>query len=298
MGTPSNVVTTSLSSVQKRHLIRSKRVPMRKIINISVLTMIAAVFFMPLWWMADTSLLSNQQVFDYPPHYIPWHPQWTNFIAAWDQPYFSRYMLNSIIIAVAIVIGQLVTSSLAAYAIARVPFRGKKIAYGLILATFMIPVQVTFIPMFLMMKEFNWIDTYQALIVPFLGSAFATFWLVQAFRQVPQVILDAAQMDGAGHMWILTRIVLPMCKPSLLSVAFLNFVFHYNDLFWPLITTQSNSMRTVPVGLTYMIANDGSGTSWSTLMASSLLAILPALLLFFIGQKYFVQGTAHTAIKE
>lgn len=177
-------------------------------------------------------------------------------------------------------------------------FSGKKIAYGLILATFMIPVQVTFIPMFLMMKEFNWIDTYQALIVPFLGSAFATFWLVQAFRQVPQVILDAAQMDGAGHMWILTRIVLPMCKPSLLSVAFLNFVFHYNDLFWPLITTQSNSMRTVPVGLTYMIANDGSGTSWSTLMASSLLAILPALLLFFIGQKYFVQGTAHTAIKE
>ncbi|PWI57832.1 carbohydrate ABC transporter permease [Sulfoacidibacillus thermotolerans] len=258
----------------------------------------ATLFCIPLWWMINTSLLANQQVFMNPPQFFPLDPQWKNFLIAWRQPDFARYLANSLFVAFAIVLGQLITSSLAAYAIARVPFRGKRIAYALILTTFMIPVQVTFIPMFLMMRQLNWIDTYQALIVPFLGSAFATFWLVQAFRQVPQLILDAAQIDGASHWWILWRIVLPLCKPSLLAVAFLNFVFHFNDLFWPLISTQSNTMRTIPVGLTYMVATDGSGTAWTILMASSLLATLPTLLLFIAGQKYFIQSNTHAGLKE
>ncbi len=296
MGTSPDVILEGALERAQAHIVRRWHV--RSIIKWAVLSAFGVLFIIPFWWMIDTALLSNQHVFDYPPELWPSVPKWSNFLLALQQTNFLRYIFNSIAVSTAIVIGQLITASLAAYAIARIPFRGKKIAYGMILSTLMIPAQITFIPMFLMMKQVNWIDSYQALIIPFIGSAFATFWLIQAFRQVPQIILDAAQIDGAHHLWILWRIVLPLSKSALLSVAFLNFVFHYNDLFWPLIITQSDAMRTVPVGLSYLVANDGSGTAWNVLMASALLATIPALLLFVGGQRFLVQSVAHSGIKD
>ncbi|MCY0889086.1 MAG: carbohydrate ABC transporter permease [Alicyclobacillaceae bacterium] len=295
MGAPSDVIAAPWDQVDDAGKPKKQR---RWSWRLLILVPLGVVFLMPFWWMIVTSLLPNNQVFDYPPHLFPTHPQWQDFAKAWSQPDFPRYMFNSIFVSVAIVIGQLITSSLAAYSVARVRFTGRRFVYWLILATLMIPGQVTFIPVFLLMKQLNWIDTYQALIVPFIGSAFATFWLVQSFRQVPQVILDAAQMDGAGHLWVLWRVVIPLCKPALISVAFLNLVFHYNDFFWPLIVTQTNSMRTIPVGLSYLVASDGSGTLWNILMASSLIAIIPTLILFLLGQRFFVQGTSTTGLKD
>lgn len=298
MGTSSDVILEATLEKGREAKRTNKRYNLPVILKWIVLIIFGVLFAIPFWWMIDTALLSNQHVFDYPPDLWPRVPEWSNFLKALQQTNFLRYIFNSIAVSTGIVSGQLITASLAAYAIARIPFRGKKVAYGLILSTLMIPAQITFIPMFLMMKQVNWIDSYQALIVPFIGSAFATFWLIQAFRQVPQIILDAAQIDGASHFWILWRIVLPLSKSALLSVAFLNFVFHYNDLFWPLIVTQSDAMRTVPVGLSYLVANDGSGTAWNVLMASSILATIPALLLFVAGQRFLVQSVAHNGMKD
>lgn len=298
MGTSSDVILEAAFAKGGDLPRKKRRYPMQAIFKWIVLIIFGALFAIPFWWMIDTALLSNQHVFDYPPDLWPRVPEWSNFLTALQQTNFLRYIFNSVIVSAAIVVGQLITASLAAYAIARISFRGKKAAYALILSTLMIPAQITFIPMFLMMKQLNWIDTYQALIVPFVGSAFATFWLIQAFRQVPQIILDAAQIDGASHLWMLWRIVIPLSKSALLSVAFLNFVFHYNDLFWPLIVTQSDVMRTVPVGLSYLVANDGSGTAWNILMASAILAIIPALLLFIAGQRYLVQSVSHSGLKD
>ncbi len=298
MGTSSDVILEATLEQGREAKRTNKRYNLPVILKWIVLSIFGVLFAIPFWWMIDTALLSNQHVFDYPPDLWPRVPEWSNFLKALQQTNFLRYIFNSIAVSTGIVSGQLITASLAAYAIARIPFRGKKVAYGLILSTLMIPAQITFIPMFLMMKQVNWIDSYQALIVPFIGSAFATFWLIQAFRQVPQIILDAAQIDGASHFWILWRIVLPLSKSALLSVAFLNFVFHYNDLFWPLIVTQSDAMRTVPVGLSYLVANDGSGTAWNVLMASSILATIPALLLFVAGQRFLVQSVAHNGMKD
>jgi ABC-type glycerol-3-phosphate transport system permease component len=298
MGTSSDVILEATLEKGREAKCTNKRYHLPVILKWIVLSVFGVLFAIPFWWMIDTALLSNQHVFDYPPDLWPRVPEWSNFLKALQQTNFLRYIFNSIAVSTGIVSGQLITASLAAYAIARIPFRGKKVAYGLILSTLMIPAQITFIPMFLMMKQVNWIDSYQALIVPFIGSAFATFWLIQAFRQVPQIILDAAQIDGASHFWILWRIVLPLSKSALLSVAFLNFVFHYNDLFWPLIVTQSDAMRTVPVGLSYLVANDGSGTAWNVLMASSILATIPALLLFVAGQRFLVQSVAHNGMKD
>ena len=298
MGTSSDVILEATLEQGREAKRTNKRYNLPVILKWIVLSIFGVLFAIPFWWMIDTALLSNQHVFDYPPDLWPRVPEWSNFLKALQQTNFLRYIFNSIAVSTGIVSGQLITASLAAYAIARIPFRGKKVAYGLILSTLMIPAQITFIPMFLMMKQVNWIDSYQALIVPFIGSAFATFWLIQAFRQVPQIILDAAQIDGASHFWILWRIVLPLSKSALLSVAFLNFVFHYNDLFWPLIVTQSDAMRTVPVGLSYLVANDGSGTAWNVLMASSILATIPALLLFVAGQRFLVQSVAHSGMKD
>ena len=298
MGTSSDVILEATLETGREAKRTNKRYHLPVILKWIVLSIFGVLFAIPFWWMIDTALLSNQHVFDYPPDLWPRVPEWSNFLKALQQTNFLRYIFNSIAVSTGIVSGQLITASLAAYAIARIPFRGKKIAYGLILSTLMIPAQITFIPMFVMMKQVNWIDSYQALIVPFIGSAFATFWLIQAFRQVPQIILDAAQIDGASHFWILWRIVLPLSKSALLSVAFLNFVFHYNDLFWPLIVTQSDAMRTVPVGLSYLVASDGSGTAWNVLMASSILATIPALLLFVAGQRFLVQSVAHNGMKD
>ncbi|MDP9729447.1 carbohydrate ABC transporter permease [Alicyclobacillus tolerans] len=295
MGTPSDVMTLRETVWPKKTSRTARYSSSWRIVITGVL---AIVFFAPFWWMVVISLLPNRLVLSFPPQWFPFHPEWRNFFLAWEQPYFARYVINSLLVSVAIVIGQLMTSSLAAYAIARISFSGRRLVYWLLLVTLMIPGQVTFIPVFLIMKHLGWIDTYQALIVPFIGSAFATFWLIQSFRQVPQVILDAAQIDGAEHFWIFMRIILPLNKSALLSIAFLNFVFHYNDFFWPLIVTQSNSMRTFPVGLSYLIASDGSGTMWNVLMASTLIGIVPVLLIFFVGQRFLVQGISSAGIKE
>jgi ABC-type glycerol-3-phosphate transport system permease component len=279
----------SSSNVRKRRWQESLRV--------AILTVVGFGMLVPVLWMAITALLPLQEVFRYPPQILPSHPQWGNFGRAWNYKPLGRYLVNTVLVSGLIILGQIATSSLAAYALARIRFAGHRLAFWMIMLTLMVPTQVTFIPLFLMMKQAGWIDSYFGLVAPFVGSAFATFWLYQAFQQVPQAILEAAELDGASHFWIVFKIIVPLSKPSIVTLALLNFVWHYNDFFWPLVVTQNDEMRTIPVGLSFMMANDGTGTPWNLLAAANLIAILPPLFLFLIGQRYFVSSAMQSGVK-
>ena len=258
---------------------------------------VGIIMAMPFLWMVSTAFMPLKEVFVYPPHLFTLHPQWDNWIKAWNYRPMGMYLFNTVLVAGVIVLGQVITSSLAAYSLARLRFRGKKFVFWIIMMTLMVPTQVTFIPLFLMMKDLGWIDSYYGLIVPFIGSAFATFWLYQAFKQVPSSIIEAAQADGAGHLWILYKIILPLSKASVITLVLLNFVWHYNDFFWPLIVTQSDTMRTMPVGLSFMMASDGTGTPWNLLAAANLISMVPSLILFMFGKKYFTGSLMSSAVK-
>jgi ABC-type glycerol-3-phosphate transport system permease component len=297
VGSPSDVTIVGLQTTRSIRISSNLKKKSLRSVRVVLMSVIGFVMIVPLLWMITTSLLPNQEVFNYPPHFIPDHPQWGNFIKAWNYKPMGVYMVNSVIVSSCIIIGQIATSSLAAYALARIRFAGHRLAFWLIMLTLMVPTQVTFIPLFLIMKQVGWIDSLSGLISPFIGSAFATFWLYQGFKQVPQSILEAAEVDGASHFWIVFKVILPLSKPSIMALALLNFVWHYNDFFWPLVVTQSDSMRTIPVGLSFMMANDGTGTPWNLVTAANLIAIIPPLVLFLLGQKYFISSATSSGVK-
>lgn len=209
-----------------------------------LLSLVALLTLFPLYWILVTSLQPLNQVLALPPHLFPWPPHWQSYSKAWEAAPFARYYFNSLFVALIIVGGQLITSSLAAYALTWLRLPGRDALFFLILVGLMVPEQLTVVPIFLELRALGWINTYQALIVPFLGSAFGIFLLRQAFLQIPAPLIEAAKIDGASNLQILTRLILPNSKPALITLAILNFIWHYNDFFWPLIMTNSNHYRT------------------------------------------------------
>ncbi len=243
----------------------------------------------PLLWLVSLSLQEPDAVFRFPPRFIPERPLWSSYPEAWRSQPFARMYLNSLVTSAAIVAGQIVTSALAAYALTQLTFRGKAPAFLFIISTLMVPIQTTFIPDYIILSRLHWINTYGALIVPFVTSGFGVFLMRQAFLIVPRSILDAARIDGAGHWSLLVRILIPLTRPAVITLGALSFVFHYNDFFWPLIVTNTSSMRTLPVGLATMILTEGSrGTQWNQVMAADVFTVAPLLVAFVFLQRYLV----------
>ena len=257
---------------------------------------VALVVVMPYFWMISTSLKGTAEIFTYPPTWIPsvWH--FRNYIDAWNAAPFGRYFFNSFFVAVTVTLGQLVTCSLAAYAFARMKFKGKNVAFALCLSTTMISEQVTLIPSYLLLKELGWLDTYLALTVPFLASGFGIFMLRQAFMTIPKDLEDAAKVDGCGRLRFLVQIILPLTKPVLASQALFAFMSNWNSYLWPLIVTTSKNLRTLQVGLRYFVGQEG-GTQWGIFMAATVFVSVPVVLFYFLVQKSFVEGIAMTGIR-
>jgi len=207
---------------------------------------------------------------------------------------FGRYILNSAIVTVAVTVLQILISSLAAFAFARLRFRGREGLFLLYLATLMIPSQVTLIPNFLIIKNLGWYDTYLALIVPGLFSALSTFLLRQYYRTIPLDLDEAARMDGAGSLRIWLQVIVPLSGPVMAALAVFTFQATWNDFLWPLVVTGSQHMRTVPIGLSYFVGQ--YSTAWNLLMAGSMISVLPVLLIYFLAQKTFVQGITLTGL--
>nr|WP_246594263.1 carbohydrate ABC transporter permease [Evansella tamaricis] len=217
--------------------------------------------------------------------------QFSNFYDAWNGAPFGRYFFNSFLIAVTVSIIQLVINIFAAYAFARLSFKGKNVLFIIVLSTMMIPAQAIFIPNFIIISGLNWYNTYFALIIPFCASAFGIFLIRQAFLQVPKEIEESAILEGANHLQIIYHMMIPLAKPTIITCILLCFISQYSDLFWPLIVTNSEDMRTVQVGLSsFMNDEGGSGPQWHILMAASTMVIMPLVILFIMAQKYIMKG--------
>jgi multiple sugar transport system permease protein len=263
-----------------------------------VLTIVALAMVGPFLWMVSTSLKERGEIFHYPPEWIPRPFTPRNYAEIMNVLPMATILFNSFKIAISATIGQLVSCSLAAYAFARMEFRGKTVLYFILLATMMIPSQVTMIPVFLIMKFLGWIDSHNALIVPaFFGGAFGTFLLRQFFSTIPKDLEDAARIDGCGRFRFFWRIVLPLSKPALVTLALFTFMSFWNDLLGPVIYLSSVDKMTLTVGLA-SLQSDVMSTRYDLLMAGSVLSVIPILLLLIIGQKWFVRGIAMTGLKE
>lgn len=252
----------------------------------------------PFLWLVSLSLQEPQAVFRYPPRFIPERFIWSSYPDAWRALPFGRMYVNSILTSGLIVLGQVITSCLAAYGLTQLRFRGRHLAFLVIISTMMVPVQATFIPAYVIVSRLGWVDTYWALVVPFVASGFGVFLMRQAFLVVPKALVEAARIDGAGHWTILTRILVPLARPAIVTLAALSFTFHYNDFFWPLIVTNSARMRTLPVGLATMILTEGShGTQWNQVMAADVFTIVPLLAVFVLLQRHLAPTSLTAGVK-
>jgi multiple sugar transport system permease protein len=250
----------------------------------------AAVFLFPFFWMLSNALRPDREIFAMPPRLLPSAIQWYNFVAAWRYLPFGRFFLNSAFVAASVTVIVLVVSSLSGYAFARLKFPGRGGLFIVYLATLMVPQAVIVIPLFLMMGAFDWVDTYQGLIVPVAFSSFGTFLLRQFFLTIPQELEDAARIDGASHMRILLTIFLPLSLPALGLLALFTFTGQWNSFLWPLIAVNSTDHATLPLGLTMFQGQQG--TQWNYMMAGATISMVPGLLLTILMHRYIFKSIA------
>ncbi len=263
------------------------------------LLLCATTMLFPLVWLVSSSLKHPGKQFVFPPQIIPDPVHFANYADLFRIAPMWVFLYNSAEIAVLAVIGMCLSSALAAFAFARLRFRGRGVLFAILLATMMIPGQVTIIPTFVIMRLLGWVDSHAALIVPsFFGSAFSVFLLRQFYIGIPQDLMDAARIDGAGYGRVFWHVFIPLGMPALTTVAVFNFLWNWNDLLGPLIYLNTQSKMTLTLGLNFLRGRAGSGGAyWGVMMAGALLGVVPMLVLYFIGQKYFVQGLARTGLK-
>ena len=287
------------SAVGTRHpwLTRRRvRKIVRELLTHAVLLPFAFVFMLPFLWMLSTSLKTDQQLFAYPPIWIPNPINWANYPNTVTYIPFFLYLRNTLIIAALSTVGALLSCSLVAYSLSLIPWPGRNILFILTIATLMIPFQVTLIPLFLVFRNLGWVGDFRPLIVPhFFGGALYIFLLRQFFMTIPMELSEAARIDGASELRIYSAIILPLAKPALATVAIFEFIARWRDYLGPLIYLSDQELYTLSLGLQQYSSQ--YGREWGLLMAASVLITLPIILLFFFLQKTFVQGVALTGIK-
>ena len=274
----------------------------QKILQLSayvILTIGTITMILPFLWMLTTSLKTLNAIFvqpkDWIQMFVPTMFVWENYVEAWTKVPFGQFYLNSVIVGLAVTIGQVFTSSLAAYAFARLTFPGRDKLFFAYLATMMIPGSVTMIPVYVLMRVFGWVDTYKALIIPAIFSAYGTFMLRQFFMTLPKDLEDAAKIDGCGFFRIYTTIILPLSKPALATLTVFTFLGNWGSFMWPLLVTNTMSMRTLPIGLDSFKTQ--YSTDWHLLMAGSVMAVVPIVIIFVLTQRYFVESIKLTGVK-
>jgi len=255
----------------------------------------AALALVPFVWMVSTSLKRLPEVARWPIQWIPSDPQWQNYATVFSHVPFLRFYANTAFVTLLRTSGLLVTSCMAGYAFARLRFPGRDAIFLIYLGTMMVPGQVTLIPRFITMRLLTWIDTYQALIVPGVFSAFGVFLMRQFFMGIPRSLDDAAILDGANHFDIFRRVCVPLSTPAIATLIIFAFVGSWNDFLWPLVITNSVEKLVLSVGLSHF--QDLYYTEWTLLMAASVMAMAPVLAIYVLAQRYFVQGIALTGIK-
>ncbi len=267
--------------------------------NILAFTLVlgaVAISVLPYFWMVSSSLRTMTNMFSIPIQWIPHPVNWQSYVLAWNAQDFTRYFFNSGVVAVAITLGNLLLCSLAGYSLAKFRYFGRGLLFILILSTMMLPLEVTMVPLFLIVKRLDWVNSYQGLIVPFLVDGFGVFLMRQFMLGIPKDLIDSARIDGASELRIFWQIVLPLCKPALVALGVFTFREAWDMYIWPLIIVSKDSLRTLPLGISLFMSS--YGTAWDQLMAIAVLGTLPMILLFFFLQRAFIQGIAVTGLKE
>jgi ABC-type glycerol-3-phosphate transport system permease component len=258
--------------------------------------LVVVIMGLPLYWVATGALKTNQEIYTFPPVWIPRQPQWGNFVEAWQAVPFGRFFVNSIVTTLGAVALELLFALLSAYALVFVRARGKGLVFAVVIAALLVPGTVTLLPNYLTVGRLGWINTYQGLIIPVAAVAFGVFLFRQHFLTLPRDLLDAARLDGCGHLGLLRHVVLPLSQPVIVTFLVIYLVAHWNDFLWPLVVTNRLEWRTVPVGVAYLYQVEGV-QNWGPILAGTVMALVPMLLVYVVAQRWIVKGIGGGALK-
>jgi multiple sugar transport system permease protein len=299
------IATASVTGPAIRRQIVPRAIPVEErrrrllmaVANHSIAIVISAVFVLPFFFILVTALMTQQQALT--THLWPSPFQWGNFAKVFSEIPLIRYTYSTLVYAVLATIGVVASSIPVAYALSRMSWRGRNVAFLLVISTLMLPVQVTIVPLYVVFVRLHWIGSLKPLIVPaFFGDAFTIFLLRQFFLTIPQELSDAARVDGGGEFQIMTRVIMPLAKPAIAAVALFQFLYCWNDFFGPLLYTGSNpKIWTLAVGLSQYSETVHRSVLWNIQMAASVLFMLPVIVLFFLAQRVFVEGVTLTGVK-
>ncbi|SDU85220.1 carbohydrate ABC transporter permease [Jiangella alkaliphila] len=260
-------------------------------------TLVSLVFVAPFAWMVLSSLKSTGEIYEFPPSILPQEWRWSNYSEAWNALPFDRFFLNSLIVSGVSTAGAVLTSSMAGYAFARLRFPGRDKIFLGYLATMMIPFPVLMVPLYIIMRSLSLVDSLASLILPAMFTAWGTFLMRQFIIGLPTELEEAARVDGAGFGRIYWQIVLPLITPVIATLGIFTFLWTWNEFLWPLIMINTMENKTLPVGLLAFQTLNPGRTPWHLIMAASTLSVLPLLLMFIVGQRYYVRGIAMTGVK-
>lgn len=265
-------------------------------LTLTVLVVGLLVWMLPFAWMLLGSVKTQREILQRPPTWWPEQFTWENFAAWFGQLNFGQFFGNSLVVALVTVVGNLVFCSMVGYALAKMDFPGKKALFVVVMVTLMVPGVVTFVPLFVMVSSLGLVDTYAALILPFVTTPLGVFLMRQFMLGIPDPLLEAARIDGAGELRIFARIVMPLCGPPLATLGILTFLASWNNFLWPLVAAQTEGKYTLRVALS-LYSTGQNATDYGLLLAGSVLVIAPIILLFVFLQRYFIQGIASTGLK-
>lgn len=261
----------------------------------ALLTLAAVITLVPVVWTVLSSLKTNSTIFAVPFRWLPDSLHWNNYVDAFQVAPFGRFFLNSTIVAISVTATTVFFAAMAGYGFSKFRFPGRNILFGMILSTFMIPFPVIMIPLFVLVRNFGWVNSYLGLIVPGALTGFAVFMMRQFIQAMPSELIDAARCDGAGEIRIFFTIVLPLARPALATLGILTFLDSWNNLLWPLIVIQSEEMETIPLGLTKF--STLYSTNYAQMLAMAVIASLPVLIVFIVGRRQIINSLMLSGIK-
>lgn len=284
---------TSRNSQAQRHpAVEAKRVGTKVILYLA-LAVIVLLYVFPAFWLVTSAFKADSEVYRWPPQWLPSSLHWENFQKAFNDVPFTRFLINSIVVTVIGTALVLYNACMSSYALVFIKFKYAGLVFVFFLGALLLPGDLHLIPNYITVANLHWLDTYQGLIIPTSAAVLGTFLLRQNMRTIPQEIIDAAKMDRAGHWTMLTRIVLPMCRPMVVTIAIVTMIGEWNRFIWPLIITNSNDLRVLPIGLLYLKDEEGT-QNWGAIMAGTLLTALPMVIAFIFAQKQIIQGLTRT----
>ncbi|HLR92830.1 MAG TPA: carbohydrate ABC transporter permease [Atopostipes sp.] len=278
-----------MATTKKPYKSRKRKERWRSLFIYIILILVSILLLLPLVWMVSTSLKPMSEIAQYPPSLFPEDIQWSNYTEMMNAFPFFKYAGNTLFITFFVVAGNILSNSFIAYGFAKIQFPGKNVLFALVLSTMMIPGFVTMIPQYILFSRIGWVGTYLPLIVPaFFGNAFNIFLMRQFYLSIDDELIEAAQIDGANHLYIWSRLMVPLTKPALITIGIMSFNGAWNDFLGPLLYIQNEERYTLQIGL--QVFQNQSTTQWNYLMAGATLVLLPTVLLFLFAQKYFIEG--------